>query len=67
MSYALGFYVEEKALDGKLHDVSVKLAKKLELNGASLRYRKRYLALNPKSPAFSATPPGDEGISGRPV
>jgi len=52
VSYALGFYVEEKALDGKLHDVSVKLGTKPELNGASSHYRKRYLALNPESPAF---------------
>jgi hypothetical protein len=52
VSYGLGFYVEEKALDGKPHDLNVKLAKKPELNGASLRYRKHYLALNPKSAAF---------------
>jgi hypothetical protein len=51
VSYTLGFYVDEKALDGKSHDVNVKLAKKPETNGASLRYRKNYLALNPKSAA----------------
>lgn len=46
VSYTLGFYVEEKALDGKLHDLNVKLAKKPETSGASARHRKTYAALN---------------------
>jgi VWFA-related protein len=48
IAYTLGFYVEEKALDGKSHDLNVKLSKKPETNGASLRYRKNYLALASK-------------------
>ena len=32
MSYGFGFYAEEKTLDGKLYDLSVKLAKKPEWN-----------------------------------
>jgi VWFA-related protein len=48
VTYMLGFYVEEKALDGKSHDLNIKLAKKTEANGATLRYRKNYLALPSK-------------------
>ena len=48
VAYTLGFYVEEKALDGKSHDLNVKVGKKPETNGASLRYRKNYLALASK-------------------
>jgi VWFA-related protein len=51
VSYTLGFYVDEKSLDGKSHDLNVKLAKKADANGAMLRYRKSYLDLNPKSAA----------------
>jgi VWFA-related protein len=51
VSYTLGFYVDEKSLDGKSHDLNVKLAKKADTNGATLRYRKNYVALNPKSAA----------------
>jgi len=32
VSYGFGFYAEEKTLDGKLYDLSVKLAKKPEWN-----------------------------------
>jgi VWFA-related protein len=45
VSYTLGFYVADKALDGKKHDVSVKVAKKPETSDAKLSYRKSYLAL----------------------
>jgi VWFA-related protein len=44
VTYTLGFYVDEKALDGKSHDLSVKLVKKAETNGATPRYKKSYLA-----------------------
>jgi len=37
VAYTLGFYVDEKALDGKSHDLNVKLAKKAETNGGTLR------------------------------
>lgn len=43
-SYTLGFYVDDKALDGKVHDLSVKIAKKPETNGAKIYARKNYLA-----------------------
>lgn len=43
-TYTLGFYVDEKALDGKVHDLSVKIAKKPETNGAKVYARKNYLA-----------------------
>jgi hypothetical protein len=48
VTYALGFYVDEKALDGKSHDLNVKLAKKADTGGASLRYRRNYIAYNSK-------------------
>jgi VWFA-related protein len=44
VNYTLGFYVDEKALDGKSHDLTVKLVKKPETNGATARYKKNYLA-----------------------
>lgn len=44
VSYTLGFYVDDKALDGKKHDLSVKLSKKAETSGAKVSYRKSYLA-----------------------
>jgi VWFA-related protein len=44
VSYMLGFYVDDKALDGKKHDLSVKLSKKAETSGAKVSYRKSYLA-----------------------
>ncbi len=43
-SYTLGFYVDDKALDGKVHDLSVKIAKKPETSGAKIYARKNYLA-----------------------
>ena len=46
VTYTLGFYVDEKKLDGKSHDLSVKLAKKPETTGANVRYRKSYLAIS---------------------
>lgn len=45
VSYTLGFYVDNKSLDGKKHDLNVKLSKKAETNGAKLLYRKSYFAL----------------------
>ena len=44
VSYTLGFYPEEKSLDGRTHDLSVKLGKKPETNGATVRHRKKYFA-----------------------
>ena len=44
VSYTLGFYVDDKALDGRKHDLSVKLSKKPETSGAKVSYRKNYLA-----------------------
>ncbi len=45
VSYTLGFYVDSKGLDGRKHDLSVKLSKKADVSGAKLLYRKSYLAL----------------------
>jgi hypothetical protein len=50
-TYTLGFYVDDKALDGKVHDLSVKVAKKPETNGAKVYARKSYLAAGVQSPA----------------
>jgi VWFA-related protein len=44
VSYTLGFYVDDKALDGKKHDVSVKVSKKPETSGAKVSFRKSYMA-----------------------
>ena len=46
ITYTLGFYVDEKSLDNKNHDLSVKIAKKPETAKAVLHYRKNYAALN---------------------
>ena len=46
VSYTLGFYVDEKSLDNKNHNLSVTLAKKPETAKATLHYRKSYAALN---------------------
>jgi hypothetical protein len=56
VNYTLGFYVDEKALDGKSHDLSVKLVKKPETNGATARYKKSYLA-TPAQAAQQQRPP----------
>ncbi len=47
VTYTLGFYVDDKSLDNKIHDLSVKIAKKPETAKATLHYRKTYNALNP--------------------
>ena len=44
VSYTLGFYVTDKSLDGRKHDLSVKVAKKPETSDAKLSYRKSYIA-----------------------
>lgn len=44
VTYTLGFYAEDKALDGKTHDLTVKVAKKPGTNNAQLHYRKSYVA-----------------------
>jgi VWFA-related protein len=49
VTYTLGFYVDDKALDNKNHALSVTLAKKPETAKATLHYRKSYLALNPQT------------------
>jgi VWFA-related protein len=51
VTYTLGFYVDEKSLDNKIHDLSVKLGKKPETAKASLHYRKSYAALNAQAQA----------------
>ncbi len=49
VTYTLGFYVDDKSLDNKSHDLSVKLAKKPETAKATLHYRKSYEALKPQT------------------
>ncbi len=49
-AYTLGFYVDDKALDGKVHSLSVKVAKKPETSGAKVYARKSYLAVSATSP-----------------
>ena len=54
VSYTLGFYVTDKALDGRKHDLSVKVAKKPETSDAKLSYRKSYLAqAHPQHPSIN--------------
>jgi len=49
VTYTLGFYVDDKSLDNKNHDLSVKLGKKPELAKATVHFRKSYAALNPQT------------------
>jgi VWFA-related protein len=58
LAYTLGFYPDEKALDGKPHDINVKLSKNSETSGASLRFRKKYVAS--KTDTRLQTPPVTE-------
>ena len=64
VTYSLGFYVDEKALDNKNHDLSVKLAKKPETSKASVRYRKSYAALNPQTLAVQQPRPAIAVLAG---
>jgi VWFA-related protein len=57
VTYTLGFYIDGKALDGKTHDLNVKVAKKPETSGAQLHYRKSYLADNLQSAAAAQQRP----------
>jgi hypothetical protein len=57
VTYTLGFYVDEKSLDNKIHDLSVKLAKKPETAKASVHHRKSYAALNAKTLAAQQPAP----------
>lgn len=58
LAYTLGFYVEDKSLDGKKHDLNVKLNKKEE--GAKVYFRRSYLAI-----AHPAHPPMNELVADR--
>jgi hypothetical protein len=51
VTYSLGFYPSETSQDGKVHKLSVKVARA----GVSLRYRENYFAMKPFS-----TKPGSE-------
>jgi VWFA-related protein len=53
--YTIGFYPDEKTLDSKPHDINVRLSRKSETAGASIRFRKKYLAT--KSDVRMLTPP----------
>lgn len=54
-SYRLGYYPENKRLDGRAHDLTIKLARKPETVGATVRYRRKYLAT--KADPRTQTPP----------
>lgn len=60
VSYTLGFYVTDKSLDGRKHDLSVKVAKKPETSDAKLSYRKSYIAA-----AHRERPPMTELVADR--
>ena len=64
VTYTLGFYVDEKSLDNKNHDLSVKLAKKPETSKASLHYRKSYAALNAQTLAAQQPHPAIAVLAG---
>jgi len=49
-TYTLGFYPDEKTLDGKEHKLEVKLVKNPATDKAKVSYRKEYLAWGPKTP-----------------
>lgn len=49
-TYTLGFYPDEKTLDGKEHKLEVKLVKKPATDKARVSHRKEYLAWGPNSP-----------------
>jgi hypothetical protein len=49
-TYTLGFLADEKALDGKFHDVKVSLVKSPVSDKAKLSHRHEYLAWNDKTP-----------------
>jgi hypothetical protein len=51
-TYTLGFYVDDKALDGKVHDLNVKLSNKPETKGAKPYFRRSYLAATSQSPVI---------------
>lgn len=48
-SYTLGYYPDEKSLDGKVHKLEIKLAKKPETDKAKLAYRPQYIAWGGKN------------------
>jgi len=50
LTYTLGFYPDEKTLDGREHKLEVKLVKKPATDKAKVSSRKEYLAWGPKSP-----------------
>lgn len=60
-SYRLGYYPDNKMFDGKSHSLDVKLAKKPETAGATLRYRKRYLA-SKQDPRLNTPPVGELAV-----
>jgi VWFA-related protein len=67
VTYTLGFYVDEKSLDNRIHDLSVKLAKKPEPSKASLHYRKSYAALNAQALATQQPHPATRVLAADPL
>lgn len=60
-SYRLGYYPDNKMFDGKSHSLDVKLAKSSATAGATLRYRKRYLA-SKQDPRLDTPPVGQLAV-----
>lgn len=53
-TYTIGFYPDTKALDGKLHDLKVAVAKKPATEKAKVSHRKQYFAWAPDTPEGSS-------------
>lgn len=64
VTYTLGFYVDDKALDNKNHDLTVKLVKRPDTAKASVRHRKSYAALNARTLATEQPRPAIAVLAG---
>lgn len=66
-AYTLGFYPEERDLDGKVHQLTVALSRKASANAKlEMRYRTEYLA-TPNAPATAEAPGSFEDVFNSPL
>jgi VWFA-related protein len=56
-TYTLGFYPDEKTLDGRVHELKVTLAKKPATEKAKASHRKQYVAWSPQNSASAPARP----------
>jgi VWFA-related protein len=63
VTYTLGFYVDDKGLDGKKHDLNVKIAKKSDTSGAKVYARKSYLAVTEQALATQQEIPNMDALA----